>query len=325
MAIPSQAIKEKALESGFDLAGICPAVEPPHYAFYLDWVRSGAHGQMHYMARTRSLRRNPQSLLQGARSILCVGLTYYQPLPPASYGVGRVARYALGRDYHKVVRKRLKQVARWAEGEYPGLKTRICVDSAPILERDFAWLAGLGWFGKNTCLINTYRGSYFFIGLLLLSEEFEADLPAVGDCGSCRRCIDACPTGALIYEKGDRVARLDATKCISYLTIEYRGEFSKEQSGMLHGWVFGCDICQEVCPFNQPRSHQPLRARPTNEVDFTPREDLVHPPLHWLANLSDEEFVRRFAGSAIMRAGPAQMRRNALAVLASIKDSETRE
>jgi epoxyqueuosine reductase len=317
MPIPSERIKEKAREVGFDLVGICPAGEPPHYAAYLEWLRAGWHGQMHYMARTRSLRKNPQTLLEGAKSILCVGLNYYQPLPPVPEGAGRISRYALGRDYHKVIRKKLRQVATWGEKEYPGLRTRICVDSAPILEREFAWLAGLGWFGKNTCLINTHRGSYFFIGLLLLSEEFEADAPAVGDCGRCRRCIDACPTGALIYQEGDKVAILDATKCISYLTIEYRGEFTEEQKDRLHGWVFGCDVCQEVCPFNKPRPHQPLRAQPTREEDFLPREKLVHPPLRWLANLSDEEFVKVFAGSAVMRAGPAQMRRNARAVLQS--------
>ncbi len=302
---------------GFDIVGICPAVEPPHYASYLEWIRSGWYGEMYYMARSCHLRKAPQSLLKGAQSILCVGLNYYQPLPPAEEGSGRVSRYALGRDYHKVMRKKLKRVAQWAEEEYPGLRTRICVDSAPILERDFAWLAGLGWFGKNTCLINTYRGSYFFIGLLLLSEEFESDLPAVGDCGHCRRCIDACPTGALVYEEGDKMARLDATKCISYLTIEYRGEFTSEQKKMLQDWVFGCDICQEVCPFNRPRAHQPLRSQPTCEEDFAPRKGLVNPPLQWLANISDREFMQMFAGSAVMRAGPAQMRRNARAILES--------
>ncbi|MBA3725777.1 MAG: 4Fe-4S dicluster domain-containing protein, partial [Armatimonadetes bacterium] len=187
------------------------------------------------------------------------------------------------------------------------------VDSAPILERDYANLAGLGWFGKNTCLIDSKRGSWFFIGLLLLDKEFEPDASAVGSCGTCRLCIDACPTGALVLGHGRPVAVLDSSRCISYLTIEHKGLFSQEESDMLHGWLFGCDVCQEVCPFNQPRGNQPMRARPTAEPDFEARPMNETPDLAGLADISAEKFAEAYAGTAFMRAGAARMRRNAQA------------
>ncbi|MCH8273696.1 MAG: tRNA epoxyqueuosine(34) reductase QueG [Armatimonadetes bacterium] len=319
VALPSGGLKGQAIEEGFELAGVCPAVEPPHLDAYLAWLALERHGKMTYMSRSRRQRSGPQSLLPGAKSILAVGLNYNQepPNPPNDPNErrGRVSRYAVGRDYHKVMRGKLKRIARWAEREYAGLKSRPCVDSAPILERDFAWLAGLGWYGKNTCLINTKRGSWFFIGLLLLDREFEPDEPAVGDCGTCTKCIDACPTGALVYEEGNRVAVLDSNLCISYLTIEHPGALTAKQQRLLNGWVFGCDVCQDVCPFNRPRPHQPLRAAPTREPDFAPRPANVMPRLTWLAGLGDEQFVDAYRGSALMRAGPERMRRNALGLL----------
>ncbi|HWP31134.1 MAG TPA: tRNA epoxyqueuosine(34) reductase QueG [Fimbriimonadales bacterium] len=313
--LPSSAIKRAALEAGFDIAGICPACEPPHYSAYLSWLQGKFHAGMAYMARSKVLRSSPESLLPGAKSILAVGLNYNQN-PPRNTNA-KISRYALGRDYHKVIRKKLKQVARWAEAEYEGLQTRICVDSAPILERDYAWLAGLGWFGKNTCLINTKRGSWFFIGLLLLDKEFEPDAPTEGSCGSCRKCIDACPTGALVFENGSKVAVLDSKRCISYLTIEHPRGFRHGEERLLNGWIFGCDVCQEVCPFNQPREHQPLRATITKETDFIPKREIISIEPEELVGISDAEFLDKFKGTSLMRAGAGRMRRNALALIAT--------
>ena len=311
MALDSRPIKEAALREGFELAGVCPAAAPPHFDAYLRWLADKNHARMNYMSRSRELRSHPEKLLPGAKSILAVGLNYFQnteKTPP------RVARYALGRDYHKVLRAKLKRIAKWAETNYPGIQARPCVDSAPILERDFAQLAGLGWFGKNTCLINTKRGSWFFIGLLLLTEEFESDSPADGGCGTCRLCIDACPTGALVLKNGSSVASLDSHRCISYLTIEHPGDFNDEQKRNLNGWLYGCDICQEVCPFNQPREHQPTRSSITAEPDFQPRNQNSHPDLHHLTQITDADFLTAYAGTAFMRGGPTRLRRNARAL-----------
>lgn len=308
----SAPIKDAALREGFELSGICPAAEPPHLAAYLRWLAEGKHGTMDYMARTRSLRASPGSLLPGVRSILAVGLNYYREVSPQA---PRVARYALGRDYHKVMKSKLRRVARWAEETYPCLRARPCVDSAPILERDFANLAGIGWFGKNTCLINTRRGSWFFIGLLLLDQEFEPDGPAEGGCGTCTKCLDACPTGALQFDSDRGIGVLDSTRCISYLTIEHKGPLEERQEELLSGWLFGCDVCQEVCPFNSPRPHQPLRSAEATEPDFAPRPGNAAPNLIALADISRDEFVRRYAGTAFMRAGAARIARTARALL----------
>jgi epoxyqueuosine reductase len=305
-------LKEAAEREGFQLVGVCPASAPPHFGAYLEWLAAGNHAEMGYMESSVTARSHSNELLPGAKSILAVGLNYNSQPPPDAEA--RVARYALGRDYHKVLKGKLKRIAKWAEDSYPGLKTRPCVDSAPVLERDYAQLAGLGWFGKNTCLINSKTGSWFFIGLLILDQEFTADSPAVGSCGSCRLCLDACPTGALTVRGG--VPTLESGKCISYLTIEHRGDFTEAQQQMLNGWVFGCDVCQEVCPFNQPRTTQPLRAAQTSEPDFSARPNNALPRLEELSSISDEEFHRRYAGTPLMRAGAKGLRRNARALLA---------
>ncbi len=318
----SSELKQVAMSQGFEIAGVCSAVSPPHYHEYLKWIQDGKHAGMAYLQRHAKLKESPESLLRGVRSILAVGLNYYQPLPEINEKEAKIARYALGRDYHKVIRKKLKRVSNWAESRYANLRTRVCVDSAPIMERDFAWLAGLGWFGKNTCLINTKRGSWFFIGLLLMNQEFVPDTPARGGCGTCRLCIDACPTGALEYKDGGRVAVMNSEKCISYLTIEHKGNFSDEQTQMLNGWVFGCDVCQEVCPFNHPRENAPLRAMLTNEPEFKRNENSAKLLLTSIVNKSDAELRKEFQGSALMRAVPERLKRNASAILKVIKKKE---
>lgn len=303
-------IKAYAQALGFELVGIAPAVRPPHADSLLWWLQQGYAGEMHYMERTAEQRTDPQSLLSGARSAVVVGLNYAPAaLPDTDY---RIARYALGDDYHAIIRSRLETLLGAIRALLPDCQGRVCVDSAPVLERDLAWLAGLGWYGKNTCLINTHRGSYFFIGVLLLTIELEYDHPAFGGCGRCHKCIDACPTGAI-----REPYVLDARQCISYLTIEQKGAIPEALREPMGAWLFGCDICQEVCPFNQPRAHQPLRAAPTAEPRLQPRP---LPSLEEILTMDEAEFQQRFQGSPIRRAKWRGLIRNALVVAGNSGD-----
>ncbi len=297
------AVKDYALELGFDTVGVCAPMPPPHFSAYKAWLDKGYQGTMSYLDKHLPLKADPAALLPGVQSIVAVTLNYYQ-----DPGDLKIARYALGRDYHKVMRAKLRKLAAFIEQAHPGAKCRPCVDSAPIMERDYAQLAGLGWFGKNTMLIDSRRGSWFFIGLLLTTVEFEQDSQAVGGCGSCHACIDACPTGAIVYE--EERWQVDARSCISYLTIEHEGEIEHDTAG----WVFGCDICQEVCPFNQPRASQPLRSAVSREPGFLGRREW--PSLERLAMVSDSDWDELTQGSAVRRAGAAGLRRNAKMALA---------
>lgn len=311
----SARVKQRALEIGFTTSGICEALPAPHYGFYRQWLAGGMHGGMGYLVRQLPLRASPQQLLPEVRSIVAVTLNYNQPLSHRP-GEPKIARYALGRDYHKVLRRKLHKLAAWIKAEYPDSVNRACVDSAPILEREYAQLAGLGWFGKNTCLIDSKRGSWFFIGLLLTSVAFVPDAPAVGGCGSCRKCIDACPTGAIVF-RGDRW-QVDSRLCISYLTIEHRGSIPVELHEGIGDWTFGCDVCQEVCPFNEPRESQPLRATPTTEPDFLKLR--TWPSLKALVQVSAEDWNKLTPGSPVRRAGLEGLKRNAAINLASLGD-----
>lgn len=302
----STALKAHALSMGFTTVGICDAAPSPGLRAYADWLAKGRHGSMGYLARSLDLRADPRALLPSCQSVIAVTLNYAQPNPPVP-GHPRIATYALGRDYHKVLRSKLRKLESWLKAEHPGIETRACVDSAPILERDYAHLAGLGWFGKNTLLIDSRRGSWFFIGLLLTSAHFEPDVPSAGSCGNCMKCVEACPTGAIIQDDGRW--QVDARRCISYLTIEHRGEIERELASKIGGWTFGCDVCQEVCPFNEPRGSQPLRAATATEPDFVPR--LPWPSLQELAQISHEDWDGLTRGSAVRRTGYEGLRRNA--------------
>jgi epoxyqueuosine reductase len=304
--VSAQAVKARARELGFDLVGVCPAVPPPHLGAYRDWIDKGYHGTMEYLRRHLPLKENPATLLPGVRSIVAVGLNYNRPNPRRP-GRPRIARYALGRDYHKVLRGKLRRLAEWMEAEHPEARSRACVDSAPILEREYAHLAGLGWFGKNTMLIDSRRGSWFFIGLLLTTVELEPDAPALGGCGTCTRCVDACPTGAIVHEEGRW--QVDARRCVSYLTIEHDGAIDPALQTGMGEWTFGCDVCQEVCPFNEARPTQPLRATATAEPDFLQERDW--PELGELADLPEERWDQMTQGSPVRRPGPENLRRNA--------------
>lgn len=289
-----------ALELGFDSAGVA-ALDPFEGADFLRWwIGEGLHGSMRYLEDVE-LRADPVRLLPGAKSALVVSLGYAQSRPEDP----KIARYALGRDYHRVLRGRLKQLARGIQERVPGAKCRACVDSAPLLERELAHRAGLGWFGKNTMLIDSRRGSWFFLGVLLTDLELPPSMPSRGGCGTCTACIDACPTGAIVFGGGRW--HLDARRCISYQTIEHRGALEVDTDG----WVFGCDVCQEVCPFNQTRETQPLRAVPTSEPEFGARP---WPRTSVLADLPYEAWDLLTQGSAVRRAGWEGLRRNARAV-----------
>jgi len=306
----TEALARQAERLGFDLCGVTPAVEAPHQQAYKEWIAKGYHGSMSYLKEQIPLKAHPEKILPGAKSVVAVALNYHQENPSVE-GMPRVAAYALGRDYHKVIRGKLKRLGAWLEDEIPGSKSRPCVDSAPIFERDFAHLAGLGWFGKNTMLINSKRGSWFFLGLLLTTAELEPTQRAEGGCGNCRACVEACPTGAIVFE--DDRWQIDSRRCISYLTIEHEGPVQEN----LSGWTFGCDVCQEVCPFNRPRENAPLRAQRTEEPDFLNRRPW--PSLKELAEMTEAEWDELTRGSAIRRTGYEGLRRNALINLKQIR------
>lgn len=307
---PTKELKERAGALGFEPVGVCEPSPPPHWDAYERWLARGHHAGMEYLVRSASLRAEPARLLPGVRAIVAVGLNYNQP-NPALPDRPRIARYALGRDYHRVVRGKLRRLATWIEASYEGSACRACVDSAPILERDYANQAGLGWFGKNTMLIHSRRGSWFVIGLLLTTVPFAPDRPAVGGCGTCRRCIEACPTGAIVHEDGRW--QVNARRCISYLTIEHRGPIEPDLETKMGEWTFGCDVCQEVCPFNAPRPSQPLRAATTREADFLRTTN--RPALEALATIEADEWDELTQGSPVRRAGLEGLRRNARANL----------
>jgi len=289
------AIIEQARALGFDLCGIAAAERHPKLSRLSEWIASGRAGDMTYLADSADERSDPARVLHSARSVVSLGVVYNTRGPAA----GAVSRYAWGDDYHDVVRSRLTPLVRWmAEAAGKGFEAFSCVDSGPIQERVFAEQAGLGWIGKNTCLINPDLGSWLFLAEVLINVELAPDRPGVDQCGSCTRCLEACPTGALVqpYE-------LDATRCISYLTIETRGALAAEWRGATAGRVFGCDICQDVCPWNR-------RAEEADDPAWRPRDALHASSLLDLCRLSDEAWRDLIRGSAMRRAGLRRIRRS---------------
>jgi epoxyqueuosine reductase len=280
--LESADLKKLARECGFELAGIAAAIPVPEAAYYQRWVADGFAGEMQYLTDRRAgLRDDPRSLLGSARSILCAGKLYNGPQPYSTEltdnELGWISRYAWGEDYHDVLRRGLARVIDRLHAEYTEpFEWKICVDTAPLLERAYARHAGLGWIAKNTCLIHEGMGSWFFLGELLLSLELTPDHPTPDRCGSCTRCIEACPTQAIVPTglSGGPAHALDSRLCISYFTIELRGAVPEERRTGMGRHVFGCDICQDVCPWNR---HAPA----TGEAAFAPAE--VAPPLEKLA------------------------------------------
>ncbi len=295
-------VKALALACGFDLAGIAAAEPAEDRDRYHAWVAAGNAGEMRYLTdRRAAVRDDPRNLLSSARSIVCVGKVYQTPWPYSTRFSDPerawISRYAWGSDYHDEMRGGLERLnARIVDRAGTPVESKICVDTAPLLERSYARLAGLGWIGKNTCLISQRLGSWIFLGELLLSIALEPDSPPPDRCGTCRRCIDACPTGAI-----PEPYTLDARRCISYLTIELRGAWPEEIRGAAGAHVFGCDICQDVCPWNR-------RAAVTEDPAFAPLQ--YAPPLEDLAGLSQEQFREMFRGTPVTRARYSGFLRN---------------
>jgi epoxyqueuosine reductase len=304
-------LKRRAAELGFEMVGIAPAAPADGFARLRDWLAAGFAGEMDYLHRHGEARRHPGAVLPDVRTVVMLGMSYAAPNPPPADERlrGTVARYARGEDYHDVLRRKLNELLDWVRHEAPGTQGRGVVDTAPLLERDFARRAGLGWFGKNTMLIHKRLGSYTLLGALLLDRELRPDEPfETSHCGSCTRCLDACPTEAFAGP-----FRLDARRCISYLTIELRGPIPEELRPGVGDWVFGCDVCQEVCPWNR-------KAPPGGEPALQPGAvgsalDLVE-----VLGLSEEEFRRRYRGTALWRSKRRGLLRNAAIVLGNLGD-----
>jgi epoxyqueuosine reductase len=332
-------VRRAATAAGFDLAGISPVRDFPELTYFPEWIAAGRAGEMKYLeardAAGRLKRSSLGSVAPWARSVVVAAINYNTEQPYSSKqpdrGRGWISRYAWSReDYHDSVMRRLRVVeakmrelgrAGWPDaaptaGATPALETqpevltRCYVDTGPVVERVYAKYAGVGWIGKNTCVLNQRMGSWLFLGVILTSLELAADLPAPERCGSCTRCLDACPTNAFVGPY-----QLDSNRCISYLTIEKHGEIPGEMRGGIGRHVFGCDICQDVCPWNR-------KAPATGAPEFQPREGLVNPALEWLAEMTAEEFRQKFRGSPVRRAKLSGLRRNAVIAMGNSRERQ---
>ncbi|MGA9799521.1 MAG: tRNA epoxyqueuosine(34) reductase QueG [Terriglobales bacterium] len=311
-------MKYAARDAGFELAGIAPVREFDELDRFREWIAAGHAGEMKYMEgrdETGSLKRaSLHSTVPWVRSVIVCAINYNTAHPYSTQvddpQRGWIARYAWGQqDYHDAVLNRLKAVeSKLRAAGDSQLQTRCYVDTGPIVERVYAKYAGIGWIGKNTCIINQKIGSWVFLGVILTSLELEPDLPAPDRCGTCTRCIEACPTDALVAPY-----QLDSNRCISYLTIEKRGAIAEDMRAGMGQQVFGCDICQDVCPWNR-------KSPSTGAPEFQARGDLVNPALEWLAGMTDEDFREEFRGSAVRRAKRSGLRRNAVIAMGNSGD-----
>jgi epoxyqueuosine reductase len=291
-------IRDSGRDLGFDLVAIGPAGPTEHGAALGTWLDAGHAGSMEYLERGREKRLDPTRVLPGAKSVVACALGYFQGFQ--AEGPPGVARYAWGEDYHAVMEPRLRELAATVDALVPGSTSRAYVDTGPLLERDLAARAGLGWIGKNTMLLHPDLGSFFFIGTVLTTAELPVDSPVPDRCGTCTRCLDACPTGAFV----DPYV-LDARRCIAYLTIEHRGPIPPELRPGVGAWAFGCDVCQDVCPWNS-------RAPVASEAAFRPRQ---HPPLADLLALDEAAYLSTLRGSPLKRARREGLARNAAVAL----------
>jgi epoxyqueuosine reductase len=299
-----EAIRDRALSSGFDAVGFAEAhLGKEARAGLREFIAHGYHGDMGWLAGNEARRGDPQVLWPEARTVVALGINYtprHDPLAPHGLrDCGAVSVYAQGRDYHDTLKRRLKALAQWIEEHWPG-ELKLFVDTAPVMEKPLAERAGLGWQGKHTNLVSRDFGSWLFLGEIYLSRALEPDTPETDHCGACQRCLDACPTAAF-----PAPYRLDARRCISYLTIEHKGMIPVELRPLIGNRIYGCDDCLAVCPWNK-------FARATSEPDFLPREELTAPRLAGLAELDDAAFRRLFAGTAIKRTGRDRFIRNVL-------------
>jgi epoxyqueuosine reductase len=308
--LSSLAVKERALDLGFDLAGIAPIGVWKDLEFSRQWIEKGFNGEMRYLENPR--RFDPRLVLPSAKSVVCVALVYNSPLPYSTeVGAARarsqnghpvprgwISRYAWGHDYHEIMRAKLEQLRAAAEALAPGVQTRVFVDTGPVVERAFARFSGIGWMGKNTCIINQEKGSWFFLGVVLTNLVLPPDLPAPDRCGSCTACLEACPTGALVEPYV-----MDASRCISYFTIELKGAIPGQFRPKIGGNVFGCDICQDVCPWNRSRQSSVLSYQPS-AFSSQPSAISYQQALSTQKQSADKRCVRRAATTKVPQFHP---------------------
>jgi epoxyqueuosine reductase len=323
-ALTTDLVRNLALECGFELAGVTTALPIPEAAYFHQWAGAGYAGEMSYLTdRRAAVRDDPRNLLASAKSIICVGKIYNGPEPYSttlnSADLAWISRYAWGEDYHEVLRRGLEELVERLRRHAPEpFAWKICVDTAPLLERAYAHRAGLGWMAKNTCLINQQMGSWFFLGELLVSLPLDSGAPPPDLCGSCTRCIDACPTAAIVPNDGfcGPEWAIDARLCISYFTIELRGTIPTEARASMGHQVFGCDICQDVCPWNS-------RAAVTSEPAFAPGH--FAPDLAGLARISEDEFREIFRQSPVKRARYSGFLRNVAVAMGNQRSERFRQ
>lgn len=302
----TQKIKSRARALGFTNVGVARAEPLDRDAQRLMvWLNRGYHASMDWMARNMEKRIDPEAIVAGAKSVISVALNYYTPGQHLDDpGIGKISRYAWGDDYHDIVGGKLKELWAWMLQEFPGIDGRYYVDTGPVMDKVWAQRAGIGWIAKHTNVITPESGSWVFLGEVITTLELEYDEPATDHCGTCTLCLEACPTGAITEPYV-----VDSNKCISYLTIEHRGEIEGEVRGQFENWIYGCDICQDVCPWNHKF------AAVTPETGFRPRGSNAAPRLEEWSSMSQEEFSMRFKGSPIKRTKLAGLRRNMEVVL----------
>ncbi len=310
----TKSLQSEAYRLGFDFVGVARAVEPSGFVRLNGWLEQGFHGEMEYMETRRDAYQHPKGVLPEVRSVMMLGLSYHTDVDSLQHepGIGRVARYAWGQgDYHDIIHKKLKQLCRTARELNGDISIRGVVDTAPLLEREFARLAGMGWHAKNTMLINRELGSWFLIAAILTDAELEPDTPMeTSHCGTCTACIEACPTDAFV-EPGT----LDANKCISYLTIEHRSPIPLDLRGQMGDWILGCDVCQDVCPWNN-------KAQKSKNVEFMPVDELRPLDLHSLFRLDDDQFRAQFRKTPLWRPKRRGILRNAAIALGNQPSEE---
>jgi epoxyqueuosine reductase len=310
---PTETIRTHARELGFDLVGFAAAARMSEEGAHLEeWLARGYHGSMEWLGRNVEKRVDVRELLPSARSVIVVARNYYTPHEHSSApDAAKISRYAWGRDYHKVLPKKLRAIEELIRSIDPDAESRSWVDTGPIMEKQWAVRAGLGWMGKHSNVITRQLGSWVFLGVIITSLELDAGEPIADFCGSCTRCIDACPTGAIVEPYV-----VDGSRCISYITIEEKPklEIAPELSERLENWAFGCDICQDVCPWNRFE-------KPTDESAFEPRAGMLELTVDVVRAMSDEEFLERFAGTPVMRAKADGMRRNARGIASAARVS----
>ena len=302
-------IKAKAVRLGFHRVGIAPVGPSAHADYFRRWLAEGRHGEMAYLADRADERVDPAVYFPGVRSAVCVAVRYRTPLndPPTGTN-GRVARYALGDDYHDHLKPRLYALADWLRGRVDGCQTRCGVDTVPVMEKELAARAGIGWVGKNTCVIHPRDGSFLLLGEVLTTLDLPADAPVTDHCGSCTRCLDACPTGAITA-----AYQLDATRCISYLTIEHRGAIAADLQRQMGDWLYGCDVCQDVCPFNR-------REVTAGAPALAPRMASGTLPLDEVLNWSADDYHRHTRRSVLRRVKLPVLQRTAAIALANAEE-----